>query len=173
MDVRFIAGPDVTDHSVDELPTLLDRSEGFVWVDIPAVDDEARLVLTETFSMHPMALEACLTRNHVPTVHGYDTHMFLVLFSPLLGTAGHVHLLELDVVVGANYLVTVHGPLNPKVDPAQSRVETDSVMRRIREGRFKASSPPRSPTRSAPRSPAASAHSSGMSPRSFLASSRR
>jgi len=141
MDVRYIDGPEVSDHTAADLPDLLARSDGFTWVDMPVVDDEAVAVLTDVFKVHPLALEACQIRNHVPTVHAYDTHIFLVLFSPLLGKAGHVHLLELDVVVGSNFLVTVHGPLNPAVDPSESLVETDSVLRRLREGRLRAGSP--------------------------------
>jgi Mg2+ and Co2+ transporter CorA len=63
------------------------------------------------------------------------------LHAPLLGVAGHVHLLELDQLVGTRYLVTVHGPINPAVDPAESLVDTEAVLRRIREGRFRPSSP--------------------------------
>ena len=54
----------------------------------------------------------------MPTVHAYADHLFITTQSPLLGGAGHVHLLELDQIVGRDYLVTVHGPLNPIVDPA-------------------------------------------------------
>jgi Mg2+ and Co2+ transporter CorA len=131
----------VTEHDPGELDALLERSDGFVWVDMPIVDDEAARVLRETFQLHPLALQACLQRNHVPTIHGYEQHIFLVLFSPLLGGAGHVHLLELDLIVGRNFLVTVHGPLNPAVDPAEALRETESVLRRIKEGRFHATSP--------------------------------
>ena len=141
MDVRFIGSAEVTEHAAEDLPALLERSDGFVWVDIAVVDDRAAEILTEVFAMHPLALEACRIRNHVPTVHAYENHIFLVMFSPLLGKAGHVHLLELDVVVGRSYLVTVHGPLNPAVDPAESMKETESVLRRLREGRLRASTP--------------------------------
>jgi Mg2+ and Co2+ transporter CorA len=61
--------------------------------------------------------------------------------TPLAGHAGHVHLLELDQVVGHSFLVTVHGPLNPVVDPAEALAETDAVLRRIRAGRFVPRSP--------------------------------
>jgi magnesium transporter len=88
-----------------------------------------------------MVLEACRTRNHVPTVHGYADHVFITTQSPLLGNAGHVHLLELDQIIGRDYLVTVHGPLNPIVDPAEALVETDSVLRRLESGRFRPGTP--------------------------------
>ena len=40
-----------------------------------------------------------------------------------------MHLLELDQVVGDRFLVTVHGPINPVVDPAEALVETAAVLR--------------------------------------------
>jgi len=142
MDVRFLS-TEVTDCSIDDLPSLLQRTDGIVWVDIPEVDDEAAEVLTEHFKLHPMALESCRARNHVPSVHAYDEHMFMVLFSPLLGDLGKVHLLELDLVVGRNYLVTVHGPYSSSIDVSERSKETDAMLRRLQDGRAKASSPAR------------------------------
>ena len=52
-----------------------------------------------------------------------------------------MHLLELDQIIGRDYLVTVHGPLNPVVELAEALVETDSVLRRIESGRFRPSTP--------------------------------
>ena len=52
-----------------------------------------------------------------------------------------MHLLELDQIVGRDYLVTVHGPLNPVVDPAQAMVETDAALRRVESGRFRPTTP--------------------------------
>ena len=42
-------------------------------------------------------------------------HVFIVVHAPEIGAGGHVHYLELDQFVGENFLVTVHGPLSPKV----------------------------------------------------------
>jgi magnesium transporter len=88
-----------------------------------------------------MVLDGCRGRNYVPTVHGYDDHVFVTTQSPFLGRAGHVHLLELDLIVAHDYLVTVHGPINPDVDQVHAQVETDGVLRRIRAGRFHPTSP--------------------------------
>jgi Mg2+ and Co2+ transporter CorA len=77
----------------------------------------------------------------VPTVHGYSDHVFITAQSPLLGRAGHVHLLELDQIIGRDYLVTVHGPLNPIVDPHEALQETESVLRRVESSRFRPGSP--------------------------------
>lgn len=124
----------------DDLVTLLLREDGFVWVDVPSWDEDTAGLL-QGLGCHPMVIEACQQRNHVPTVHSYQDQDFVTTQSPLLGHAGHVHLLELDQVLGRNFLVTVHGPLNPMVAPAEALVETEGTLRRIRSGRFHPSSP--------------------------------
>ena len=139
----------VDPHPVGDLEALLARSDGFVWLDVAEWDDSAEDLLTRVFGAHPMVVAACRQRNHVPTGHAYPSHVFLVLHTPITGVAGHVHLLELDQLVGQRWLVSVHGPLNPAVDAGQALVETESVRRRIEEGRF------------APRSPGELSHALG------------
>ena len=141
MDVRFITQSGVEEAVAQDLPTLLERDGGFVWVDVPSWDPEAEAALGHVFRLHPLVIDACRRRNHTPTVHGYEDHVFLTLHTPLVGQAGHVHLLELDQVVGRTFLVTVHGPLNPAVDEAEALAETDAVLRRIQAGRFAPRSP--------------------------------
>ena len=135
MDVRFVDAFGAHPHESDDVVVLLERDDGFVWVDVPAWDDEVDGFL-QGLGCHPLVIEACRRRNHVPTVHSYADHYFVTVHSPLLGHAGHVHLLELDQVVGSNFLVTVHGPLNPIVDPAEALVETRAALQRIEAGRF-------------------------------------
>lgn len=138
MDVRYV------DQGGIQVREIADRTGsglgGFIWVDIPEWSDEAETYLRD-LGCHEMVLESCRTRNHVPTVHRYADHGFITTQSPLLGDAGHVHQLELDQISGRDHLVTVHGPLNPIVDPAEAPVETDSVLRRIESGRFRPATP--------------------------------
>jgi magnesium transporter len=140
MNVRFVDASGVHEQLSDDVVTLLCREDGFVWVDVPSWDDEAAGLL-QGLGCHPMVIEACQRRNHVPTVHTYDDHDFVTTLSPLLGHAGHVHLLELDQILGRNFLVTVHGPLNPIVELDEALAETEGVMLRIKSGRFRPTSP--------------------------------
>jgi Mg2+ and Co2+ transporter CorA len=137
MDVRFITDATVEQYPVEELADLLKRDDGLVWVDIPASDEETARVLTDVFDFHPMAVRACVERNRVPKVHAYPDHVFVVLHSPELGKGGHVHYIELDQFIGVGYLVTVHGPMNPAVDPQVALRETHAVLRRIESGRLR------------------------------------
>jgi magnesium transporter len=141
MDLAFVHPGGVEAHPPDDLKALLERTDGFAWVDCARWDDSAERMLTQTLGCHPMVVAACRQRNHTPTVHGYGRHVFVILHSPLAGESGHVHLLELDQIIGRNYLVTVHGPINPAVDPAAALEETEGVLRRIEQGRFRPGSP--------------------------------
>ena len=100
-------------------------------MDIRTWDDSAARVLSEVFNVHPMAIRDCAQRNQVPKVHVYGDHVFVVLHAPDAGAAGHVHYVELDQFIGPRYLVTVHGPLNPAVDPAAAMVEVTAVLHRL------------------------------------------
>ena len=140
MDVHLITEAGVEQRAPEDLPALLERREGLVWADIPRVDREAAQVLAEVFRFHPMAIQDCENRNHVPKVHVYPDHVFTALHSPELGKGGHVHHLELDQFVGPGYLVTVHGPLDPEVIPELAFRETSAVLRRVKAGRFRPAS---------------------------------
>lgn len=141
MDLWFVDPDGIRAHDESELTALLQRTDGFVWIDMLAQDQHAERVLTEVLGAHPLVVAACRQRNHVPTVHGYADHVFVVVHSPFAGNAGHVHLLELDQLVGRRYLVTVHGPINPVVDPAEALRETTAVRNRIERGTFRPASP--------------------------------
>jgi magnesium transporter len=140
MDVHVIGGERVEQRPVEDLRRLLDRKDGLVWVDIPGCDQEATRVLAEVFGFHPLAIRDCTERNHVPKVHAYPDQLFVILHAPEPGAGGHVHYLELDQFIGPGYLVTVHGPLNPAVDPEAALRETRAVLKRIQAGRLRPSS---------------------------------
>ena len=88
MDVRFVDAEGAHPHESDDVVELLCRDDGFVWVDVPAWDEQVDSFL-QGLGCHPLVIEACRTRNHVPTVHSYADHYFVTVHSPLLGRAGH------------------------------------------------------------------------------------
>jgi Mg2+ and Co2+ transporter CorA len=141
MDVRYVDANGVRLAGPGDARDLTRApAGGFVWVDLSEWSAEAERLL-RGLGCHELELEACRARNHVPTMHAYADHVFVTTQSPLLGDAGHVHLLELDQIIGGDYLVTVHGPVNPVVGPREALVETQAVLRRIESGRFRPSSP--------------------------------
>ena len=140
MEVLLVT-PDGAEHRTeDELDELLDKARsghGIVWVDVPSWCDPAAEALVERFGIHPRAVGDCERRNPVPKVHLYNEHLFVVLHSPERGERGHVHYVELDQFVGPGWLITVHGPVNPKVSADSTAVETTAVARRMVNGRLR------------------------------------
>ena len=141
MDVRLVTPEGVRHCAPDELTAALTREDGFVWVDLPVADPDTERVLSDVFGFHPRAVQDCLERNPLPKVHVYGDHVLVVLHAPETGRAGHVHYLELDQLVGRRYLVTVHGPVNPAVEPAAALRETGRVAARLDAGRLRPASP--------------------------------
>lgn len=128
--------------TVDEVPALLAGGTGVVWVDIACCDDEAETLLRDVFGFHPLAVADCMRRTPIPKVHAYADHAFVVLHAPEPGSGGHMHYLELDQFVGAGFLVTVHGPVNPEVDARTALEETAAVRERLAVGRAGATTGP-------------------------------
>ncbi|MCW2805475.1 MAG: putative magnesium and cobalt transporter [Propionibacteriaceae bacterium] len=141
MELRWIDAAGLHDAQLSELSALRTRPDGFLWLDIPIWSDEAEEILSQEFRFHPMAIADSRERNHVPRVHVYPDHLFMVVHAPEIGTSGHVHYLELDQFIGEKFLVTVHGPINPAVPIEAALRETQDVVRRMKAGRLHPTSP--------------------------------
>jgi len=141
MRLQWIDSEGVTDRPLSDLTDLRKRTDGFLWLDIPQWSEDAEAILANEFHFHPLAVAESKDRSHVPRVHVYPDHVFIVLHAPEIGAAGHVHYLELDQFVGKNFLVTVHGPINPKVALDAALRETKAVSTRLERGRLHPTSP--------------------------------
>jgi magnesium transporter len=135
--VMSLAGGTVETHAVSAVAELLTHTGTLIWVDIPECNDEAAELLTDVLKCHPLAVRDCMQRNRVPRVRIYPHQQLLIVHGPERGPSGHVHYIELDQIISDKYLVTVHGPLNPAVDPAVALRETEAVRRRIESGRLR------------------------------------
>jgi Mg2+ and Co2+ transporter CorA len=146
MEVFWLTEDRFERRTPEELPALLAREDGFVWMDAPECDEATTKTLAEVFRFHPLAVRDCRERSHIAKLQVYPEHLFVIVHAPEPGEAGQIHLLELDYFVGHRFLVTVHGPINPEVPFDNALRETRAVARRLEQGRF------------APRSPAELSH---------------
>ncbi len=79
------------------------------WVNIvkPAPDDMR--YLRQHYPFHPLDLEDCLSRIERPKIDEYDDYLFLIMQFPIFDTSSRVSRpAEVDMFIGAGYLVTVH-----------------------------------------------------------------
>ena len=141
MALRYITPTGVEVGAADDFEQWRKRSDGFLWADFPACYDHTAELLRAQFGFHPQAVATCRRRIHLPTFHGYRDHWFVVVHRPLLGSIGHVHLLQIEFFIGPDYVVTLHGPYNPEVEAAAVGRDTAMARDRLDAGRFLPSSP--------------------------------
>jgi len=136
MTVRLVSNGGVMEKSVEEIPVLLKREDGFVWLDVPVWTVEIDGLLAEELSLHPVAREYCRVRNHMPMVHGYRDHVFMVLPRPVVLGQGETRLVELDLFVGDRFLVTVHKRDEASIAAVEGVSEIEETLDRIGGGRI-------------------------------------
>ncbi len=83
---------------------------GTLWVDIENPTPEETALLDEVFAFHPLTIEDCGAVSEFPKVEDFGRYLFMVLLAPDPSTllSGELSSVELDVCLGANYVVTYH-----------------------------------------------------------------
>ncbi len=104
------AGEIRTDVAVEALPELLRDTEGLLWLDLREESPEACTpIMRDVFGFHPLAIDDALEESHVPKVDDWGKYLYLVLHAVSYNVEeNNIDTLELDVFVGANYIVTHH-----------------------------------------------------------------
>jgi magnesium transporter len=110
--------------SADELPVLLASPENVVWVDILQPEEGARQLLADVFRLHPATIEDVLAATATPKLEWFDDYLYAVwqALSPGWEKQADFELHDLDVVIGRNFLVTVHNRDLPSVTHATGLV---------------------------------------------------
>lgn len=94
-----------------------------LWVDASALSEDEMNQLAAAFGLHPTVVRACLHPEHRPRLREYRNHLLLVLNGVGRGAAdqrttselGRWRALELNVVIGPRFLLTVHPEPVPAV----------------------------------------------------------
>ncbi|MBN2392030.1 MAG: magnesium/cobalt transporter CorA [Anaerolineae bacterium] len=109
------AGEVRNDIPQETLATVLQDEKGLVWVDLQKEPAEVCTpILRDIFGFHPLAIDDALEESHVPKVDDWGHYLYLVLHAVSYDAEENdINTLELDVFLGAHYLVTHQStPLN-------------------------------------------------------------
>ena len=80
-----------------------------VWADVADPTSRDFIELAEEFNFHHLSIEDCRKEHQRPKVEEYQGYYFIVLYeAQLTGPHDHLELRELNIFLGANFLLTVH-----------------------------------------------------------------
>lgn len=115
---RHRSGTILTDLAQDQLANAIRDSQARIWIDLFApTDEESNLILRQLYHFHPLAVEDAVNDIHLPKVDDYGNYLYLVFHTVNLGDERmDVHTDEVDVFLGANYLITLHDAPRSSID---------------------------------------------------------
>jgi magnesium transporter len=97
-----------------EQVTSIDRawldpaSEVTLWVDIAAPSVPESLILSDTFSLHPLSVEDAMSALQYPKIEVYETYLYVVLHGLAYTKGDDFGTHDVDFFLGRNFLITVH-----------------------------------------------------------------
>lgn len=95
--------------AVADISELCLKDQHIVWADVSDPTSEDFEKLAEEFKFHRLSIEDCQHPHQRPKVEEYPGYYFIVLYEvELVGANDNLELRELNIFLGANYLVTVH-----------------------------------------------------------------
>ncbi|MDD3365347.1 MAG: magnesium/cobalt transporter CorA [Syntrophomonas sp.] len=101
-------------HDIDLSATdeLLSSPSNLLWIDLYDCSESELHYIGNIFDFHPLALEDCLQESPRAKIDKYDDYHFFVFHSlryfEEAEEEDEISSIELDVFLGANYIVTIH-----------------------------------------------------------------
>lgn len=135
--IRNAHGALLESTDITRIPLFIADKANTVWVDLPdlgaEVQPDVERVLRNVFQFHPLAVDDALVESHVPKVDDWGEYLYIVLHAVNYHAGmGHLETQEVDIFVGANYLVTHHTSDVPALDRLWQTVLRDE--RHTRKG---------------------------------------
>lgn len=118
-----------SDVSPAEFPRLLRDRRGLLWVDFVGEPPEQAEPILRAFGFHPLAIDDALQETHTPKIDDWGDYLYLVfniLSYKMEAGVFDSEVDELDVFLGANYIVTHHDQVLTAVEDAWSACQRDA-----------------------------------------------
>jgi magnesium transporter len=111
-----------TIEDLDEVSQLIQDKNNLVWLDLQNSSPEELQKVADEFSFHPLAVEDASHPHQRPKIEEYDKFFLVIFYTIKLDDKHqHLHVQELAMFVGANYLVTVHEEPIRELEEAEKR----------------------------------------------------
>lgn len=116
-------------NNLDEVSDLLKDKDNLVWIDLNSPKDDELQKIAEEFNFHPLAVEDVTQQHQRPKVDEYE-NFYLVIFYSLSINEGETKFkaTEIDMLMGENFLVTVHYEEIPALKEAKKRWQSNAAQ---------------------------------------------
>jgi magnesium transporter len=131
--VAYEDGKRLGDIPTAEIDEYLKRPGCFVWVALKDPEPPELAEMQEEFGLHPLAVEDAARGHQRPKIEEYGDSVFAVLHVPQLREAD-VHIGELDLFVGRNYVLSVRHRFEPGFQAVRDRAEAEPELLRSGAG---------------------------------------
>ncbi|MDH5507106.1 MAG: magnesium/cobalt transporter CorA [Anaerolineae bacterium] len=96
---------------ITEFDRILKDPEAFLWVDYSGRETaDFETILADVFGFHHLSIEDALVETHIPKMDDWGDYIYLVMRSVSVGKWNPLEIQtpELDLFMGANFIVTYH-----------------------------------------------------------------
>ena len=114
----------LTDHK--EIQAALAANE-MIWIELEAKCAEADEILLETLDVHPLTIEDIWGLRTQPKLEDYRKYLYVIVHGIQSAKRGSFDLIELDVLIGKNWLVT-HDANGAIAKEVSDELERDPVL---------------------------------------------
>src|SRR5687768_8386802 len=131
--VAYEGGRKVADIGKHEISNYLARPGCFVWVALRDTTAEELAEMQEEFNLHPLAVEDARHGHQRPKIEEYGNSLFAVLHN-IEVRDGELHLGEVDIFVGPNYVLSVRQRTEQGFAAVRARTESEPELLRHGSG---------------------------------------
>lgn len=134
--VVYQNGTKLADIPVTEISDYICRPDAFVWVALQDATPEELEEMREEFGLHELAVEDARHGHQRPKIEEYGASLFSVLhlIEPSTDKAGELHVGEVDVFTGKNYVLSVRNRSNKGFLGVRARCEREPELLRHGSG---------------------------------------
>jgi len=123
--VAYENGKKLGDISVEEISDYIARPDCFVWVALKDAEHEELSVMQHEFGLHELAVEDAHHGHQRPKIEEYGDSLFAVLHTVEQVTEQKVHVGEVAIFVGSNYVLSVRNDAQQGFKEVRARAERE------------------------------------------------
>ena len=123
-------GAKLADISIEEISDYLARPGCFVWVALKDASDDELTVMQGEFGLHDLAVEDARHGHQRPKIEEYGDQLFAVVHTVELTATDEVRVGELNIFVGANFVLSVRNRSQQALLAVRERAEREPHLLR-------------------------------------------